>query len=139
MNQSTINPTTPTTHGAPSVGELLGDLTAQTKKLVRQELRLASTELGEKGKQAALDGAIVAAGGTLAHAGLLVLLLAAVAGLAEFMPLWIAALIVGVAALAGGYAFVRTGLARFRGIDPKPQRTIETLRQDKLMLKEQLR
>jgi len=59
-----------------SLGDLLAQLSRETGVLVRKEVELATTEMTAKAREAAADAAITAAGGALAHAGLLVLLAA---------------------------------------------------------------
>jgi hypothetical protein len=123
----------------PTVGELLGSLANETGALVRQELRLASTEMGRKAKTAALDAGVIGAGGALAHAGLLAVVFGVVLALGAAIPMWLSALIIGLVGLGGGYALIRRGLNGLRGLDAVPQQTVRTLREDKVFMKEQLR
>ena len=123
----------------PSIGALLGSLVSETGTLVRQEIHLASTEMGQKAKSAVLDLKVVATGGALVHAGLLCLIAAVILGLGTMVPMWISALIIGLAATGGGYALLRTGVKALRALDPVPQRTVQTLQQDKAWMKEQVR
>jgi uncharacterized membrane protein YqjE len=127
------------TKSAPSVGDLLTSLVAETGSLVRQEVHLASTEMGHKAKKAAVDMVTVGLGGALAHVGLLSLVFALVIGLGAFIPMWASALVLGIAALATGYVLVHRGLAALRGLDPVPQKTLQTLNADKAWTKEQFR
>jgi hypothetical protein len=74
---------------------------------------------------------VAAAGGALAHAGLLVLVAALVIGLAELgLAPWLSALIVGVLTITIGYVLVNRGLAALRGTGIMPTQTIETLKED---------
>ena len=57
-----------------SLGELFAELSRETGVLVRKEVELATTELTAKARTAATHVGTIAAGGALAHAGLLVLL-----------------------------------------------------------------
>jgi len=124
---------------APGIGTLLGSLVNETGMLVRQEIHLASTEMGQKAKTAALELQAVALGGLLVHVGLLSLVAAVVLGLGTLIPMWISALILGALAVIGGGALVYTGLKSLKAVDPVPQRTIQTLQQDKVWMKEQFR
>ena len=65
-----------------SLGELFAELSRETGVLVRKEVELATTEMTAKARTAAAHVGTIAAGGALAHAGLLVLLAACVIGLA---------------------------------------------------------
>ena len=114
-----------------SLGELLAELSRETGVLVRKEVELATTEMSAKLKVAAAHAGAVAAGGALAHAGLLVLLAAIVMALAEVgVAAWLAALIVAIAVMAAGYMLVNRGLARMRATSFTPVQTMETLKEN---------
>jgi ABC-type branched-subunit amino acid transport system permease subunit len=98
-----------------SARELTAHLGEQLARLVRQELALARAELFANARQGVLGGGLL---GTAAVVGLgawLAAVAAAIAGIAEGLPVWASALIVAVAlgALAGGLALLgRSRLAR---------------------------
>jgi len=114
-----------------SIGELLSELSRETSQLVRKEVELATTEMTAKAKKAARDAATTAAGGALAHAGLLVVLAAFVIGIAELgVPPWLAALAVGVVTVGFGYFLVNKGLSSMRRTTVVPTQTVETLKEN---------
>ena len=114
-----------------SLGDLFAELSRETGVLIRKEVELASTELSGKLKVAGTQAAVVAAGGALAHAGLLVLLAAIVIGLTELgMPAWLAALLVALAVMVAGYALVNQGLSKMRSTSFTPVQTMETLKEN---------
>lgn len=114
-----------------SLGDLFAELSRETGVLIRKEVELASTELSGKLKVAGTQAGIVAAGGALAHAGLLVLLAAIVIGLTELgMPAWLAALLVALAVMVAGYALVNQGLSKMRRTSFTPVQTMETLKEN---------
>jgi hypothetical protein len=123
----------------PSLGELFTELARDTSTLVRQEVQLAKTEMTAKAKTAGKDFGIVAAGGILAHAGMLAVLAAAVLALARIIDLWAAALIVGVVAMVVGYVLVQRGMAMLKRLDPVPRETVRSLESHKEWVKEQAR
>lgn len=122
-----------------SIGELFSDLSAGTSTLVRKEVQLAKAELTQKVSTAGKNVGLLAAGGAVAYAGFLTLLAAVVLGLSEFMPGWLAALLVGVIVAGVGYLVLQKGLETLKKMDPKPTRTVTTLEEDKEWLKQQLR
>jgi len=122
-----------------SIGELFASLAADTSNLVRQEVQLAKTELTQKATSAGKDVGMIAAGGAVAYAGLLALLAALVIGLDAVLPLWLAALIVGLIVVGVGYALIQSGLSSLKRIDPAPRETLQTLKDDVDMVKEQTR
>ena len=114
-----------------SLGDLFAELSRETGVLIRKEMELATTELSGKLKVAGTQAGIVAAGGALAHAGLLALLAAIVIGLTELgLPAWLAALFVAVAVMVAGYALVNQGLSKMRSTSFTPVQTMETLKEN---------
>jgi len=123
----------------PSLGQLFSELARETSTLVKQEVALAKTEMKQKASEATKDASLIGVGGALAYAGLLSILAALVLLLAHVMPAWIAAFVVGLSATLGGYALLRHGVTTLRAIDPKPRETIQTLKEDKVWLEQQMR
>jgi len=123
-----------------SLGELFGDLTRDTANLVRQEVSLAQAEMTQKATRIGKDVGMLAAGGAVAYAGLIVLLIGvALALVALGMAAWLAYILVGaVVAAIGGY-FAMQGLAKLREADPVPHQTVETLKADARWVKEQVK
>lgn len=113
-----------------SLGDLFAELSRETGVLVRKEVELATTEMTNKAKTAGAHVGVVAAGGALAHAGLLVLLAAFVIGLAQLgVTPWLSALIVALVTMGVGYLLVTTGLTRLRQTSVTPTQTIESLKE----------
>jgi len=113
-----------------SLGELFAELSRETGILIRKEVELATTEMSAKVRVASAHVGIVAAGGALAHAGLLVLLAALVIGLAQIgVTPWLSAVIVAILTIAIGYLLVTTGLTRLKRTSIAPTQTIETLKE----------
>ena len=114
-----------------SIGELVAELSRETGVLVRKEVELAKTELTAKARQAGAHCATIAAGGALAHAGLLVILAAIVIAFAQLgVTAWLAAAIVGIATILIGYLLVNKGLKALRGASVVPTQTLESLKED---------
>ena len=114
-----------------SIGELVAELTRETGVLIRKEVELAQTELTAKARHAGTHAATTAAGGALAHAGLLVILAAIVIGLAQMgVSAWLAAAAVGFATILIGYLLVNKGLKALRGASVVPTHTLESLKED---------
>ena len=120
-----------------SLGELFSELAQETSTLVRQEVTLAKTEVSDKASRAGKHVGVLAAGGALAYAGLLAILAAVIVLLNMVMPLWVAVLLVGLAAVVVGYLLVRRGLDALKREDFAPRETIETLKEDQQWAKDQ--
>lgn len=122
-----------------SLGELLGDLMQQTGTLVRQEMKLATTELSDKASRVGKDIGALAIGGAVAYAGFLALLAAIIIGLGQLgVTWWLAALIVGIVVVAIGGLMVQKGLTALKHQNMAPQQTITSLKEDQAWAKEQI-
>ncbi len=113
-----------------SLGDLFKELSRETGTLVRKEVELATTEMTTKLKTAGAHAGTVAAGGALAHAGLLVLVAALVIGLSQLgVTPWLSALLVGLLTIGVGYLLVNKGLANLRRTSVAPTNAIETMKE----------
>ncbi len=122
-----------------SLGELFSELAQKTTTLVRHEVNLAKVEMSEKASRAGKHVGFLAAGGAVAYAGLLAILAAVIILLNDVMPLWLAALLVGLVVAAVGYFLIRRGLDALQREDLAPRQTMETLKEDKEWAKDQTR
>jgi hypothetical protein len=122
-----------------SLGDLFSDLSRETTTLVRQEVQLAKAELTQSATEAARGIGMLLAGGAVAYAGLLFLLLAIVFGLIEAgWDAWLSALIVGVVVVAIGAVLVLRARESLKPANLAPQKTVETLKEDAAWAKEQI-
>ncbi len=122
-----------------SVGELLGDLYRGVSQVISLEIELAKTEIGQKASRVGKNVGLLAAGGAIAYAGFLALLAAIIAALATFTYTWLAALIVALIVLAIGGVLVMSGLKTLQQESVAPQRTLDTLKEDKEWMTDQTR
>jgi hypothetical protein len=115
--------------GAASVGELISDVSRDFSTLMRQELELAKAELKE---EATKTGAAAGMLGGAGLAGYMVLLFLSIAlwwGLSNVMDQgWAALIVAAVWAVIGGVLYA-VGRGRMRQVHPKPERTVETVKQ----------
>jgi len=127
-------------HGSPSVepthsiAGLWHQLTTQLATLLRQELTLARTELYQSLLQVLSSVGTVLVGIVLLHAALLLLLVAAVVGLALLVPIWLAALILGGTALVIGLILVLWGQRHLKQAHLAPSHLPQSLHKDKDVL-----
>ena len=122
-----------------SLGDLFSDLSRETTALVRQEVQLAKAELTQSATEAARGIGMLAAGGAVAYAGLLFLLLAIVFGLIEAgWDAWLSALVVGLVVVAIGAVLVLRARESLKPANLAPQKTVETLKEDAAWAKEQI-
>jgi len=112
-----------------SVGGLLTEVTRDLSTLMRQELELAKAEMKE---EAVKSGKAAGMLGGAGFAGYMLVLFASIAlwwGLANVMDEAWAALIVAVLWGIVAAVLAVAGRKRLRTINPKPERTVETLKE----------
>lgn len=121
-----------------SLGELFSELAGETGTLVRQEIALAQAELSKKAVTLGTNVGFIAAGGLVGYAGFLAILAGVIIGLANFIPAWIAAIIVGAIVAGTAYFLIASSLAALKSADLKPTGTVESIKEDAKWLKDQV-
>ena len=118
----------PEVHGR-SVGDLIGEVSNDLSTLMRQELALAKAEVkAEATKTGKAAGMLGGAG----FAGYMVALFVSIAlwwALANGMDEGWAALIVAALWAVVGAVLYSMGRARLKAVHPKPERTVQTLKE----------
>jgi hypothetical protein len=117
-------------NGERPLSELISDVTAQVQQLVRKEMELARVETKEQITRAGKGAGAFGAAGAVGFVALILLAFAAAWGLAEVMATGLAFLVVGVVFLAVAGALAAQGKAKFARLDPVPQATVQTVKQD---------
>ena len=129
-----------------SISDLLKDLRDETTTLVQQEIALAKTEMSEKASVYATNAGKIAAGGALAFAATVALvLMLAIAVYFLIVQLgggsdaddwvhWVAGLIGGLGvpllALAIGGFLIKSAVDRISQTSPVPRQTVDSVKQD---------
>ncbi|WP_089960060.1 phage holin family protein [Lentzea xinjiangensis] len=113
-----------------SLGDLVSDLTKDLSTLMRQELELAKAELRQEASKAGKATGMLAAAGFAGYLTTVLLSFALVFALGAVMPLGWAALIVAALWGIAGAVLYTSGRAKLRTVNPKPERTVETLKED---------
>lgn len=134
---STRAPDTPDTDER-SLSELFTELSYDTGRLLRKEVELARAEFSEKASRAMGSIVTMVIGGLLAYAGLIAVVIAAAIALGNLMPYWLSSLAVGIAVIIIGGIFLLIGRSSLKNIEPKPEKTIETLQEDAEWAKEKV-
>lgn len=110
---------------------LIADLPRLFGDLIRGEIEQLKAEIIGKIKHAGIGIGLFAAAGFFAFFAFAVLVAAAILGIAEALPAWLAALIVAAALLVitgilAGIAVIQVK----RGVPPTPTETIRSVKQD---------
>ena len=115
-----------------SLFRLIGDLPGYVVDLLKSEIEQFKAEISVKLKAAGIGIGVLAGAGAFAFFALGVLVAAAILGLAEALPAWLAALIVGIFLLLVAAVLVLVGVKLLqKGTPPTPTETIESVKQDK--------
>ena len=122
-----------------SFGELFSELSRETTTLVRQEILLAKTEVTEKVTKATKNALLLVIGCVIAHMAALFILAAIAVGLAQFMQMWMAILLVGVVLIVIALLLIQSGRTALKATSLVPNKTIETLREDKEWVQQQVK
>lgn len=129
-----------------SIGQLLKELTHESSTLLKQEVDLAKTEMSEKASRVGTNLGEVAVGGAVALLGAIALVLAAIYGLGAILnnflspetASWLAPLIVGGILAAVGYSMIKKALETLKRESLTPQKTTQSLQENKEWLKQKI-
>lgn len=123
----------------PSLGRLFVDLSDDLSRLVHQELALAKAEMLENLDHGRQGATLMATGGMVAFAGLLVLLAFAVIALGNAIDsYWLSALIIGALVIILGLMLFFSGKGKLDKMNLIPEKTINSIERDAKMAKEKL-
>ena len=113
-----------------SVGDLLGRVTSDLSTLMRQEVELAKVEIKEEATKAGKASGTLVGAGLVGFLVLVFLSLAVMFGLDQVMPIgWAAVITAVLLAIVAAVLFV-VGRRQLRQVNPKPEQTVETLKED---------
>lgn len=123
------------------LGALLKQLTRDTTVLLRQEMKLAKSEMRETSARLARDVAKVGVASGLALMGGLALTTALIIGLGGMLNgrYWLSALIVGVVAFGAGYFMVQSALRDLTEHGITPKETMASLQESQRWVSGELR
>ena len=140
--ETETHPTTSST-----IGSLLSELRDESSTLLRQEIALAKAELNEKASRVGKGALDIAAGGAIAYAGLIVLLIGvsmlitrALAGLGvdPENAMWLGPVIVGLVVVTIGAILLMKAKALMSADKLFPRQTVESLKDDKRWAQDKL-
>lgn len=132
MTGTTAGPTPPKR----SLFKLIADLPTLVVDLFRAEIESLKQELIEKLKYAGIGAGLLAGAAMFLFFAVLVLLAAAVLGLATVLPAWAAALIVGGGIMLIAAILLLAGVGSLKkGVPPTPTTTIESVKRDVSVIK----
>jgi hypothetical protein len=116
------------------VRSLLRQLLRDLSTLCRQEISLAKADLSGSLCAARRSIVVLTVGGAVLFGGLMALLSAAILALGLIMPMWLAALVVGVTVVILGCVLLKVGQSGVGTVSLTPATSRESLRRDKAVL-----
>jgi len=123
----------------PTLGDLFTSLTSDLTTLVRKEIDLARTETMEKVTGVTRNVVMMVAGGLVAYAGLIALIMAAIFLLDQSLSLWVSALIVGIIVVIIGAILLMVGKSSLSSMTVVPEKTVESMKENTEWAKEQVK
>jgi membrane protein implicated in regulation of membrane protease activity len=110
------------------------------RNLMREEIALARVEIGEQAGRAKLAAASLGAAAVALVFGATFLLIALAVGLADLLnwPVWTGFLIVALLLTVGGLVMLSSGRKTLRSVQPVPEETVRTLKENSEWLKRRL-
>jgi uncharacterized membrane protein YqjE len=122
-----------------SIAELLQGVIGNVQGIIRSEVRLAKAEVREEAMSAGKAAGMLAVGAVLGAYAVGLLLLTIVYALNGPLPDWLAALIVFAVVAIAAAVLAKIGLDRIKQVSPKPEQTIDSIKEDVQWVKQQTR
>lgn len=113
------------------LSELITNLTEDTSRLFRQEVALARAEIKQEASVAMIGVAMMAMAGALSAVALILLSLAAAEGLQRWLDIdiaWCYFIVAIVWLIVAGVLFAM-GRRKLAEVNPKPERTVESIKE----------
>lgn len=119
------------TDSADTIGTMIGDIIEDLQGIVRGEVQLAKTELKEDAAQMGKGAGMAGAGIFFGLVGFIFLMLGVTYVLNQWMRMWIAAGIVGLALLILAAILAMVGKSQIQRANLVPEQTIDSVKEDK--------
>ena len=113
-----------------SFSDVIQDIIDNVQRIIRSEVRLAKVEIQEETSKAGKAASVLAAGVVLGAYALGFLLLSGVYGLSQVMAPWLAALTVTIGVGVAAAVCIMVGRKRLKSVHPKPEKTIQTMKEN---------
>ena len=120
-----------------SIADVLQDIVANVQTIIRSEVRLAKTEITEEASKAGRAAGMIAGGTAAALFTVWLLLLTILFALATAIPMWSASLLLVVVMAAITTILLSAGKKRWNAVHPKPEKTIESVKENVEWVKHQ--
>jgi hypothetical protein len=113
-----------------AISDVLQDILRNLQEIVRSEVRLAKVEFRDEAKHA-VSSAVWLAAGTIGALSAWAFGLWSIAfALSTRMPMWGATLVIGAVLACAAAVLIAGGVRRVKRINPVPERTIATIKEN---------
>lgn len=113
-----------------SIADVLEDILGNVQTIIRSEVRLAKAEVTEEATKAGRAAGMMAGGAVAGLFTIWLLLLTIFFALATAMPMWGAALLLFVLMAVVTAVLLVAGKKRFQTVHAKPEKTIESVKEN---------
>jgi Putative Actinobacterial Holin-X, holin superfamily III len=120
------------------VSEIAASALNDLKAIVRDEIRLALTELKDKIGRSRVGVVYLAMAAFLGFLAVECFVTFCIAALAIVLPVWLSALLVGVVTIMTAGGVLALGISSLQKVDPLPRQTLESLKDNLDWAKERL-
>jgi uncharacterized membrane protein len=120
-----------------SISDVVEDILGNVQTIIRSEVRLAKTEVTEEATKAGRAAGMMAGGVVAALFTVWLLLLTILFALATVIPMWSAALLLFVLMAIATAVLITAGKKRFKMVHTKPDKTIESVKENVEWVKSQ--
>jgi hypothetical protein len=123
-----------------SIASLIRGVLYDIRDLIREEMALARVEIREQAGRAKMAAASLGVAAVALAFGGTFLLIALAVGIADLLnwPLWTGFLIVALLLSIIGFVMLSTGRSKLRTVQPMPEETVRTLKENSEWLKRRL-
>jgi uncharacterized membrane protein YqjE len=117
--------------------DILKNILESAQEIIRSEVRLARAELREEASKAIKAVTSMALGAVVTLYGIGFVLAAVVWAIALGLAAWASALIVGGVLVIAGAIMISAGRKKMKQVNPTPERTVQSLKEDAAWLRNQ--
>ena len=111
-----------------SLGDIVQDILQDVQKIIQAELRLGRMEIQEKAQRVKSASAFLGAAAVCGLLGAACIITTCIGALTLVMPLWLAALLMGILLFCVAAAAFTMGRTRIEQVDPLPRETLQTVK-----------
>lgn len=110
--------------------DIIQSIIGDVQEIIRSEVRLAKTEMKDEARKAGAAAGMFAGAGVMGLLAGMCVVTCCIAALSLIMGVWLAALIMTVLLGCTAGAMFAIGRAKMKQVNPVPQQTVQTLKED---------